>query len=287
MVPEAQGASDLALVPARAALQAAGIAAEEVDFLVFATMTPDVTFPGSGCFLQDKLGCGTAGALDIRGQCTGFLMALMVADSFLAAGVYERVLIASAEVHSSWLDYGERGARVAALYGDGAAVAVLGRGSNGAGLGAVVCHADGRMYDKFWCEYPASRVHPTRITLEHFRAGGHFPAIDFAAVEEFGREQLPAAVREAVTRAAVDIEAVDAFVLSHLMPEVVAAAAEELRLPEAKVICAGERHGHLTAAGLPVALSEAMSAGRLGAGSRVCLATCGAGFTSGAAVLTL
>ncbi len=284
---EPGGPSDLALAPARTALAQSGIGVEDVDFVIFATMTPDVTFPGAACFFHDKLGCGTIGALDIRGQCAGFLMALMVADGFLTAGVYRRILLAAAEVHSSGLDYSERGIRVAALYGDGAAAAVLGRADGDAGLEAVICHTDGRCHDRFWCEYPSSRQHPIRITVEDFRAGKHFPTMDFEFVERFGLEHLPAVVREVLARAGTTADSVDCFILSHILPEVVDGAAKALAIPQAKLLAAGARDGHLTAAALPVALSEAITTGRLGPGARVCLATCGAGFTWGAAVLTL
>lgn len=282
---EPGGASDLALPAAREALARSGSTAGDADFLVFATMTADVTFPGSGVYLQDKLGCETIGALDIRGQCAGFLMALMIGDAFVSAGTYRRVLVAASEVHSSGLDYSESGAAVSRLYGDGAAVAILGPGSTG--LEAVVCHTDGRQHDRFWCEYPMSRQHPARITPEDFHRGAHFPRIDFAAVERFGREHLPAVVREALDRAGKSADAVDRFILSHVMPSVAEESARLLGVPSSKRRIAGERHGHLTAASLPAALSEAIDAGELGKGARVCLATCGAGFAWGAAVLTL
>ena len=284
---EPSGPSDLALAPARAALAHSGIGVGEVDFVIFATMTPDVTFPGAACFFHDKLGCGTIGALDIRGQCAGFLMGLMVADGFLTAGVYRRVLLAAAEVHSSGLDYSERGIRVAALYGDGAGVVVLGPADGRAGLEAIACHTDGRYHDRFWCEYPASRQHPLRMTVEDFRAGKHFPTMDFELVERFGLEHLPAAVRDVLARAGTTADSVDCFVLSHVLPDVVDGAAKALAIPPSRLLAAGARDGHLTAAALPAALSEAIAAGRLGKGARVCLATCGAGFAWGAAVLTL
>jgi 3-oxoacyl-[acyl-carrier-protein] synthase-3 len=280
------GPSDLALEPARRALAMAGSERHDVDFIVFATMTPDVTFPGAACFFQDKLDCGTVGALDVRGQCAGFLLGLMIADGFLAAGVYRRVLLAAAEVHSSMLDYSPRGASVAALYGDGVAVAVLGDGG-GPGLESIVCHSDGRHHQRFWCEYPASRQHPVRITVENLRAGRHYPALDVPAVEQFGRGRLPGVVNEALSAARVTTADVDCFLLSHVLPGVARKAAERLAIPPAKLIDAGAAHGHLTAATLPVALSEAIESRRLRPGMRVCLATCGAGFAWGAAVLTL
>jgi 3-oxoacyl-[acyl-carrier-protein] synthase-3 len=284
---EPGGPSDLVLPPARAALTRAGMEVTDVDLIVFATMTPDVTFPGAACYLQHKLAAGTVGALDLRGQCTGFLMGLMVADAFVAAGAYARILLAAAEVHSSGLDYSERGARVAVLYGDGAAAVVLGPARNGVGLRSVVCHTDGRGHDRFWCEYPASRQHPVRVTLENLRAGRHFPTLDFDAVSQFGRTQLPAVIAEALAQAAVPADRIDCFLLSHILPDVVADAARTAGIPANKLIDAGARHGHLTAASLPVALGEALAEGRIGPGATLCLAACGAGFTWGAAVLTL
>ena len=288
---EPGGASDLALPAAHAALAASHADVADVDFLVFATMTADVTFPGSGVYLQDKLGLDTVGALDIRGQCAGFLMGLMIVDAYVANGMYRRVLLAASEVQSSGLDYSEKGMAVASLFGDGAAVAILGpppsSTSGSAALEAVVCHSDGRQHDRFWCEYPASRQHPMRITLEQFTAGKHFPAIDFGAVESFGREHMPAAIREVLERAGRTLDDVDCFISSHVIPSVAEESARQLGVPSSRHVIAGDRHGHLTAASLPVALREVIDAGRVGPGARVCLATCGAGFAWGAAVLTL
>jgi 3-oxoacyl-[acyl-carrier-protein] synthase III len=281
------GPSDLAVPAAHQALEQAGVGVGDVEFIVFATMTPDVTFPGSACYLQDKLGCETIGAVDIRGQCAGFLMGLMVADGFLQLGMYRRVLLATAEVHSAGLDYSDRGAAIAALYGDGAAVTLLGNGDGKTGLEAVVCHSDGRQHQQFWCEFPASRQHPVRVTTDNMHAAVHYPTMDFDAVASFGREALPAVIREALTKAQRSIDRVDWFLVSHILPGVAAAAAQTLHVPSDRFIDAGSAHGHLTAATLPTALSEAIAAGRVRAGQSICLAACGAGFAWGAAVLTL
>ena len=283
---EPGGPSDLALEPARQALTQAGLVPDAVEFLIFATMTPDVTFPGSACYFQNKFALGTIGALDVRGQCAGFLTGLMIADSYLRAGMYRNVMLAAGEVHSSGLDYSARGEAVARLYGDGAAVAMLGEDS-GSGLAAVVCHADGRLYERFWIECPSSRQHPLRITVDDMRAGKHFPSLDVEHVERFGVERLPEVVREALAAAGTTIDGVDCFILSHVLPSVVERSAAALNIPAAKLVTAGSVHGHLTAASLPVALNEARAAGRVGAGARVCLAACGAGYAWGAAVLTM
>ena len=284
---EPGGPSDLAVPAAGQALREAAIAAPDVEFLIFATMTPDVTFPGAACYFQDKFGLGTVGALDVRGQCAGFLMGLMIADDYLRAGIYRNVLLAAGEVHSAGLDYSEAGEPVARLFGDGAAVAVLGVRSDGSGLESVVCHSDGRHYERFWIEYPSSRQHPLRLTVDDLRAGKHFPRIDREHVERFGVDHLPEVVREALHAAGVTAQQIDCFLLSHVLPSVVERSAAALALSPARWVAAGATHGHLTAAALPVALSEARAAGRIGHGARVCLAACGAGYAWGAAVLTI
>lgn len=281
------GPSDLAVLPGRSALRDAGLEPGEVEFLIFATMTPDVTFPGAACYFQDKFGLGTIGALDIRSQCTGYLVALMIAEDLIRIGQYRTIMIAAGEVHSSGLDYSERGAAIAVLYGDGAAVSVVGVAEAGGRIESVVCRTEGRHYDRFWIEYPSSRQHPVRMTVDDLRAGKHFLRLDREHVARFGVVHLPQAVRMALAAAGVDRAAVDCFVLSHVLPEVVQHVAQELGIPASRMIDAGAAHGHLTAATLPVALSEACASGRVGPGARVCLAACGAGYAWGAAVLTL
>lgn len=281
------GPSTLAVPAAQRALQQAGLSPESVDFIVFATMTPDVTFPGAGCFFQDQMGCGTVGALDIRAQCAGFLFGLVIADSFVQAGVYERVLVIGAEVHSSGLDYSERGRAVSALYGDGAGVAVVGKGDSGHGLRGAAIHSDGRQYERFWCEYPASRQHPARMTVENFHEGRHFIAMDVDAVRRFGEESLPAVIGEALQAAAVSLEQVDRFIIGHVLLDVAETVATRLGIAPSHLNVPAARYGHLTAAALPTALSEEVAAGTLGPGATVCLAASGAGFGWGAAVITL
>ncbi len=279
------GASDLAMACVERAFAEAGWTAPSVEMIVFATMTPDVTFPGAGCFLQEKLGGETVGALDVRSQCAGFLTGLAVANDLVEAGKYERVLLAAAEVHSSALDYSDDGLEIARLYGDGGAVAAIGRGDGVASLESVVCGTDGQHYDRFWCEFPASARYPTRMTLDDFRAGGHYLRIDRDHVAAFGREKLPQIAGEALQAAVADGESVDLFVLSHVFPEVAEDAARALGATADRSLVAGAEHGHLTAASLPLALDQARKAGRVGSGARVCLAACGAGYAWGAAVV--
>ncbi len=145
--------------------------------------------------------------------------------------------------------------------------------------------ATGASYDRFWIEYPSSRQHPLRVTVENLRAGTHYPKLDREPIEAFALAQLPAVVREACERAGASLAQIDTFILSHVFPGVAERCAQSLGLASDAWIDAGAAHGHLTAATLPVALSEALASGRIGGGARVCLAACGAGAAWGAAVL--
>jgi len=286
MASDPVGPSTLAVKAAGDALAQARVAVDAVDFIIFATMTPDVTFPGAGCYFQDQMGCGTVGALDLRAQCAGFIFALHVADQFVRSGLYQRILVIGAEVHSSGLDYTERGIDVARLFGDGAGAVLVGPGKAD-GVRGTVIHTDGRRHREFWCEYPSSRQHPLRMTLEDFRQGRHFPKIDVDAVGRFGDATLPAVMRAALLGADVRPEQVDRYIVSHILPDVAEAAGRSMGASQARLNIPARRHGHLTAAALPVALSEEVTAGTLGSGAIVCLAAAGAGFVWGATVVTL
>src|SRR6202042_226839 len=121
------GASDLAVPAVKMAVERAGRSVGDVDMIVFATLSPDVNFPGSGCFLGHKLGLGGVPALDVRNQCSGFLYSLSIADAWVRAGMYRNVLVVGAEVHSTGVELNERGRDVAVLFGDGAGAALVGQ----------------------------------------------------------------------------------------------------------------------------------------------------------------
>jgi len=280
------GTSVLGLHASRAALESARMSPDDVDFIVFATINPDVTFPGAACYLQDKLGCGTVGSLDVRAQCTGFLCALMVADQFVRNGQYQSVLAVGAELHSVWVDYSEKGIALARLFGDGAGAAIIGPANGDSGILATVLHMDGSRHRQFWCEYPASRQHPTRITKENVRAGKHFPQMDVDDVRSFGLRALPEVVREAAAKADTSLDGVDRFLLSHVLPDVAEATAVDLGVA-GRHTNSSAHVGHLGAASLPLTLTQEVRAGRLGPGSTVCLAAAGAGYSWGAAIVRL
>jgi 3-oxoacyl-[acyl-carrier-protein] synthase-3 len=280
------GPSHLAREASARALAAAGLGPADVDLIVFATMTPDIGFPGSGCFLQDHLGCETIGALDVRAQCAGFLYALATADRFIRAGKAACVLVATAEVHSSALDFSPRGQRVTPYFGDGAATVVLGAASV-PGVLSTVLYADPSDFERYWCEFPASRHRPARMDLDAFRAGRHFYQLDAERVHPEAERALAAVVPEALARARVDPDRVSLFLLHYFDHRVARRAAAAARLPAERVVATAEAAGHIAAAGIPIALADAVAAGRVGAGDVVCAAAFGAGMAWGATVLRL
>jgi len=281
------GPSDLALEASTMALGRAGLVAADLDFIVFVTMTPDIAFPGCGCFLQDKLGVPPIGALDIRAQCLGFIFGLLVADRFLETRMYDRILLSAAEVHSTSLDFSVRGATVTPYFGDGAAAAVLSVANDGRGLVAGVMHSDGADCERFWCEYPASRQHPVRMTLDDLREGRHYPQIDFGALNPVARRLLREVITEVLGRGGCRAGDIAHFFVHYVDPQAALDAARQIGIAPDRVTATGAETGHIGAAALPIALSRAWDAGAVRSGDLVCLAGVGAGINWGAVIIRL
>ena len=278
------GPSDLACRAAKIALAEAGLTSQDVEFLIFATMTPDVAFPGSGCYLQEKLGCGTIGALDLRAQCCGFLFALEVADQFVRAGKYRRVLVAAAEVHSSGLDFSPSGAEVTPLFGDGGATVLL--DGEGEGLLASAIHTDATRFEQFWCEFPTSRRPPARFLSADLPLGRHYPHLDAASVRHDGAVHIRAAIEEVLSNSGIQKQRVTRFFVQHVFRDAAFAALDALGVLDRATV-GGEEEGHVAAASLPIALCRARERDQVNSGDIVCLATAGAGMNRAAALLRL
>jgi 3-oxoacyl-[acyl-carrier-protein] synthase-3 len=282
------GASDLALPAAKMALERAGKTEHDVDAIVFATLSPDYFFPGSGVLLQQKLGMPAVPALDVRNQCSGFLYSLSIADAWIRAGVYGHVLVVGSEVHSTGLEFSERGREVTVLFGDGAGAVLLGpgdeRGDRPRGVLTVVLHSDGSGAKDLWVEAPAS-AHSPRLTSEMMTEGRHYPRMNGKQVFRWATAKMPEVAREALDRAGLSISDIDLFVPHQANMRINQHVAHELGIPEDKVVHNIERYGNTTAATIPIGISEAQQEGRIQAGTTVLFAAFGAGFTWGAAVV--
>lgn len=278
------GASDLALEASKIALQRAGWTADDIDMIVFATLSPDLFFPGSGCLLQHKLGLENTPALDIRQQCTGFLYGLETADALLRSGCYERILLVGAEVHSTGLDISTQGRDVAVIFGDGAAAVCLETVEDTeVGILATALHADGGLARSLMTEAPASSQNP-RIDEAMLVAGSHYPVMDGRNIFKTAVRRLPLVTAEVLKKAGLELDAIDLFIPHQANLRINQAFAKALNLAEGKVFHNIQRYGNTTAASIPLALDEALELGVVGPGSTVVFLGLGAGVTWGAVV---
>jgi len=288
---EGQGPSDLALRAASDALAAARTEVSDLGLIVFATATPDVTFPGAACYLQHKLAAPTIGALDVRAQSAGFLCALDLASAFArlpapnasADARYARILVAAGEVFSSGLEFAPRGREMTARLADGAAAAVVGLGDVGPCVRAVRWHTDGSLADRFWCEFPASYQYPVRVRAENLAAGLQYPRADLPALGPIVTERLSVVSSEVLGPCGWRADDVDLAIVDYAVPEVARDAAGRVGLAPARTIVPTAEFGHVMAAGLVLSLSFA--AASLSPGAKVLLAAAGPGLAWGAAAL--
>jgi 3-oxoacyl-[acyl-carrier-protein] synthase III len=279
------GASDLGVPAAKMAVERAGRSLKDVDMIVFATLSPDVNFPGSGCLIGDKLGLQGIPALDVRNQCSGFIYALSIADAWIRTGAYKNVLVVGSEVHSTGVEFTERGRDVAVLFGDGAGAALVGPSpSDSSGVLSIVLHADGSGARDLWLPAPASNRLP-RLTHEMLDRGEHYPQMNGKQVFRWATEKMPEVAREALEKAEVSIDQIDLFVPHQANMRINQFVAAKLGLPEHKVVHNIERYGNTTAATIPIGLSESFAEGKLGEGKNILLAAFGSGYTWAAAVV--
>jgi 3-oxoacyl-[acyl-carrier-protein] synthase-3 len=297
--------SDLAARAARQALDEARVAASEIDYVIFATMTPDYIFPGAGVVLQTKLKLRKIPTLDIRQQCTGFLYGLQLADSLLRTGAARKLLLIGAEVHSSFMPWKDTGvvtgtstARPSAeerafngqfrdrtvLFGDAAGAVVLARDDDPArGLVDLVLHADGSHVEKLYV--PAGFKFRPYITEAMVREGRHIPRMDGPRVFRVAVTRLPEVVHEVLARNRLKLDDVSLLLAHQANLRLNEAVQRALGLPDERVYNNIQRYGNTTAATIPLAYHECRRAGRIKPGDLVCFAALGAGFQWGAALM--
>ncbi|HJN72856.1 MAG TPA: beta-ketoacyl-ACP synthase III [Myxococcota bacterium] len=278
------GPAELAVPAVEEALAEAGLPCSEVDLIIFATLSPDVFFPGSGCLLQDRLGLNGVPALDIRTQCTGFLYGLQIADAHIRSGLARHVLVVGSEVHSSGLEMSDRGRDVTVIFGDGAGAAVVGPTDGDRRILGHELHADGAYVEILKLEAPASRRNP-RLTHEMLSEGLHFPHMEGRAVFKMAVRLLPEVILSLLETHEVRLDELDLLVPHQANLRINEAVCRRMELDPARVFHNIQRYGNTTAASIPIALHEAVQQGRVRDGDLVCLAALGAGMTWGATLL--
>ena len=281
------GASDLGFEASKIALKNAGWTAQDLDFIIFATLSPDIMFPGSGCLLQAKLGLDSTPALDIRQQCTGFLYGLATADAYIKSGLAGKILLVGGEVHSSGLDKSTRGRDITVIFGDGAAaVCIEGvETDKHAGVLSSALHADGNLADALMTELPASRL-PFRLPADiPFNDSRYFPVMDGPAIFKKAVRMLPRVINESLEKAQITLDEIDLIIPHQANMRINQALGQFLKLDENKIFHNIQKYGNTTAASIPLALHEAMEQKRIGKSEDVVLFTgLGAGLTWGSVI---
>jgi len=281
------GSSDLAVPAVKNACADAGIDVEDLDAIIFATLSPDHVFPGSGCFLQKKLGIPGVPAMDIRTQCTGFLYGLKTADAWVQTGMYERVAVIGAEVHSTGIEFADRGRDVTVLFGDGAACAIVGPTEReDRGIIDIELHADGNGAELLWIEAADSTQTP-RMQQRMIDEGTIWPAMNGKQVFRWATDKMPEVAAAVMKRNGVSNDDIKLLVPHQANMRINELVARKLEFPAEKVVHNIQKYGNTTAASIPLALSEAIKDGRCGEGDLILFAAFGSGFTWGAGLVRL
>jgi 3-oxoacyl-[acyl-carrier-protein] synthase-3 len=300
-----ESTTSMGAVAARIAIERAGITADEVDFIIFATLSPDYYFPGCGVLLQRELGITgkEAGALDIRNQCSGFVYGLSIADQFIKTGMYKNILLVGSEMHSMGLDFSDEGRAVTVIFGDGAGAVVLQPTEDeNRGVLATCMHADGTHAEELAMINPGSHG-GYHLGTEKYgypdpsTPGGVFvtqkmvddnlltPNMTGQLVFKTAVVKFPEVIQEALQKAGLTIADIDLLVPHQANLRISQFVQKTLRLPDEKVMNNIQKYGNTTAASIPIALSEAWEAGRIKEGDVICLAAFGSGFTWGSAII--
>jgi 3-oxoacyl-[acyl-carrier-protein] synthase-3 len=266
-------ASDLATRAAQRAIESAGLSPSEIDLLIVATTTPDMVFPSTACIVQSKLGISGSPAFDVQAVCCGFVYALNIADLFIKSGQASNALVIGAEVYSRILDWNDRTTCV--LFGDGAGAVVL-SSSEEPGILKTKLHADGSFRDKLCV--------PGWVNAGEI-SGSPLVTMDGGAVFKFAVKVFEQTARELLDEANLSIDDVDWFIPHQANIRIMESTAKKLKLPREKLIATVDHHGNTSAASIPLALDEAVQAGKVDRGDLLLLEGVGGGFTWGGALV--
>ncbi len=277
--------SDLALEASKMALQRAGLEAKDLDAIIYATVSPDYFFPGGGVYLQTKLGLSTIPCLDIRNQCTGFLYGLQIADAWIRAGMYRRVLLVGSEVQSAGIDMSTRGRDMGVLFADGAGAAILGAtDDDDRGVLSTHLFADGAYAGILFCDLGGC-AHSPRLTHELLDQGLQWPSMQGREVFKLASTRMPDAVRRCLEANGLTSDQIKVLIPHQANLRISEMVQKQLGLRDDQVFNNIQRYGNTTAASIPIALHEAVEQGLIQRGDLVMFAAFGAGLTWGAAAV--
>lgn len=283
--PSKDTVANMSAKAAHMAMKNAGIEAKEIDFIVFATITPDYFFPGSGVLLQRELGLQNIAALDIRNACSGFIYALSVADQFIKTGMYKTILVVGAEIQSTALDLTTRGRNTAVIFGDGAGAVIL-RPDDKPGILSTHLHSDGRFAEELYVKDPgSSRPRSERQPEQISDTSGFKVYMNGSQVFKHAIVRFAEVIHEALDANGLKAEDIDLLVPHQANLRISQYIQQKLGLADDKVYNNIMRYGNTTAASIPIAMSEAWAEGKIKENDVICLAAFGSGFTWASALI--
>ena len=271
---------------AKIAIERAGLTPKDIDFIVFATLSPDYYFPGSGVMVQDMLGCDTIGAIDIRNQCSGFVYALTTADQFIKTGMYKNVLVIGSELQSSGTDKTTRGRGISVIFGDGAGALVLSRSNDDSEILSNNLHSEGK-YDKELAELvPGCLNPPQKLVLDWDKENMlYFPYMNGNFVFKHAVTRFPEAIMEGLEATGMTPEDIDLLIPHQANLRISQFVQKRLKMRDEQIMNNIQKYGNTTAASIPIAMTEAWEQGRIKRGDIVVTVAFGSGFTWGANII--
>lgn len=271
---------------AKIAIERAGLTKDDIDFIVFATLSPDYYFPGCGVQIQDMLDMKTIGALDVRNQCSGFVYAISVADQFIKTGMYKNILVIGAEYHSNGLDKTTRGRGVTVIFGDGAGACVLSREEdNTKGILSTHLHSEGKYADKLIVESPSIAHWVPEILESEEEDISYFPYMDGTFVFKHAVVRFSEVIIEGLMKNGLQKEDIDMLIPHQANLRIAQFIQKKFGLSDDKVFNNIMKYGNTTAASVIIALTEAWEEGKLKEGDNLVLAAFGSGFTWASAII--
>jgi 3-oxoacyl-[acyl-carrier-protein] synthase-3 len=273
---------------AEIAIERANVSKEDIDFIVFATLSPDYYFPGPGVLVQRDLGLKTIGALDVRNQCSGFIYALSVADQYIKTGMYKNILVIGSEVHSTGLDFTDRGRGVSVIFGDGAGAAILSREEdNTKGILSTHLHSEGVHAEELIVKAPGmgGRWITDIIKDNDPTDDSYFPYMNGQFVFKNAVVRFSEVIMEGLAKNNLEVSDIDMLIPHQANLRISQFIQQKFKLSDDQVYNNIQKYGNTTAASIPIALTEAWEKGKIKSGDTVVLAAFGSGFTWASAIL--
>ena len=273
---------------AKIAIERSGVAKEDIDFVVFATLSPDYYFPGPGVLVQRDLGLRTVGALDVRNQCSGFIYALSVADQYIKTGMYKNILVIGSEVHSTGLDMTSRGRGVSVIFGDGAGAAILSREEDlTKGILSTHLHSEGQHAEELIVKAPGmgGRWITDILADNDPDDESYFPYMNGQFVFKNAVVRFSEVINEGLQANNLEVSDIDMLIPHQANLRISQFIQKKFNLTDDQVFNNIQKYGNTTAASIPIALTEAWEQGKIKSGDTVILAAFGSGFTCGSAII--